>query len=215
MNEYFKIKEYCRNGLIKHLENTCKVIPRFKNYEMLDIGCGSGVPTIWLAENFQGCISAIDNDFQSIEYLQHKINERKLQHKVKPICLSFDEFKFMDNQFDIILAEGFLNVVGFEIGFEILIKKVKSGGYFIIHDEHKDNDSKIAIIQENNCEIVSTNYLDETIWWNDFYCQLEIKINNIENDNLKSLFLNEVKEIELYKKNPSQFKSIYYVVLKS
>ncbi len=215
MNEYFKIRDYCRQGLIKHLENACNIIPRLSNYNILDIGCGTGVSTLWLAENFSGNITAIDNDFHAIEYLQQKIKERNLQHRIKTICISFDEFEYLDNQYDIILAEGFLNVVGFELGFERLIGKVKNRGYFIIHDEYNDNDTKIAIIQKNNCEIISTIYLDETIWWNDFYRQLEIEINNIVNDNLRSLFVNELNEIEQYKINSALFKSIYYVVLKS
>jgi hypothetical protein len=36
-----------------------------------------------------------------------------------------------------------------------------------------------------------------------------------ENAHIKSLFVNEIKEIDMYKKNPFLFKSIYYIVLKS
>jgi hypothetical protein len=57
--------------------------------------------------------------------------------------------------------------------------------------------------------------LDETIWWRDFYSQLEMEINKPENAHLRSLFINEINEIDQYKKNPSLFKSMYYVVLKS
>jgi hypothetical protein len=57
--------------------------------------------------------------------------------------------------------------------------------------------------------------LDETIWWRDFYSLLEIEINKPENSHLRSLFINEIGEIDQYKKDPSLFKSIYYVGLKS
>lgn len=214
MNEYYKIKDYCRNGLVQHLEQVLNDRPKFNNPDILDIGCGSGVPTLWLAENFSGNITAIDIDSRAIDYLQQKINDRKLQNKIQTICQTFDEFKYQDNHYDIILAEGFLNVIGFEKGFELLIEKVKNGGYFIIHDEYKDNESKIELIHKNNCKIVKSLILGETIWWRDFYSQLEIEINKPDNHRLRDLFINELKEIEQYKKNPSLFKSIYYLILK-
>jgi hypothetical protein len=78
-----------------------------------------------------------------------------------------------------------------------------------------DATKKNELIQENNCKIISSLLLDETIWWKDFYCQLEIEITKPENAHLRSLFINEISEIDQYKKDPSLFKSIYYLVLKS
>jgi cyclopropane fatty-acyl-phospholipid synthase-like methyltransferase len=213
--EYFNIRDRCRMGLVKHLEQVLNDLPEFNNPEILDIGCGSGVPTLWLAGKYTGTITAIDTDKQLLGFLEHKIQRKKTSSKVETKNVSFFDLVTDPGCYDLILAEGFLNVVGFEMGFKRVIEKIKIGGYFIIHDEYKDNDSKIALIHKNNCKIVSSLLLDETIWWRDFYGQLEIEINKMENAHLKSLFINEKKEIDQYQKNPSLFKSIYYVVLKS
>ncbi len=213
--EYFNIRDLCRMQLVKYLEQVLTDLPEFNNPKILDIGCGSGVPTLWLAEKYTGTITAIDTDKHLLGFLEHKIQLKKTSSRIETKNVSFFDLVTEPECYDLILAEGFLNVVGFEMGFKRVIEKIKIGGYFIIHDEYKDNDQKIALIHKNNCKIVNSLHLDETIWWRDFYGQLEIEINKMENAHLRRFFINEIKEIDQYKKNPSLFKSIYYVVLKS
>jgi len=57
-------------------------------------------------------------------------------------------------------------------------------------------------------------WLDEKIWWNNYYMQLEIKITSIENNQTKELFKSDIKEINSYKMDSTPFKSIYYIVNK-
>jgi cyclopropane fatty-acyl-phospholipid synthase-like methyltransferase len=213
--EYFNIRDRCRMRLVKYLEQVLNNLPEFNNPKILDIGCGSGVPTLWLAEKYTGTITAIDTDKHLLDFLEHKIQRNNTSSRIETKNVSFFDLETDPEYYDLILAEGFLNVVGFEMGFKKVIATIKKNGYFIIHDEFKDNDEKNALIIKNNCQIVSSLLLDETIWWRDFYGQLEIEINKPQNAHLKSLFINEINEIDQYKKDPSLFKSIYYVVLKS
>jgi cyclopropane fatty-acyl-phospholipid synthase-like methyltransferase len=213
--EYFNIRDRCRMQLVKYLEQILNDLPEFNNPRILDIGCGSGVPTLWLAEKYTGTITAIDTDKNLLDFLEQKIQAKKTSSRIETKNVSFFDLVTEPECFNLILAEGFLNVVGFETGFKRVIAKVRKRGYFIIHDEYKDHEKKIALIQKNNCKIASSLLLDETIWWRDFYGQLEMEINKPENAHLRSLFITEINEIDLYKKNPSLFKSIYYVVLKS
>jgi len=213
--KYLGIRDRCRMGLVKYLEQSLYKLPEFDNPKILDIGCGSGVPTLWLAEKYKGTITAIDTDKNLLDFLKHKIKIKSTSSRIETQKVSFFDLETAPECFDLILAESFLNVVGFDVGFKKVIKKVKKNGYFIIHDEYKDDDKKIALIYENNCKIVSSLLLDETIWWQDFYGQLEKEINKPENAHLRNLFVNEINEIDQYKKNPSLFKSIYYVVIKS
>jgi cyclopropane fatty-acyl-phospholipid synthase-like methyltransferase len=213
--EYFNIRDRCRMRLVKYLEQVLNNLPEFNNPKILDIGCGSGVPTLWLAEKYTGTITAIDTDKHLLDFLEHKIQRNNTSSRIETKNVSFFDLETDPEYYDLILAEGFLNVVGFEMGFKKVIATIKKNGYFIIHDEFKDKDEKNALILKNNCQIVSSLLLDETIWWRDFYGQLEIEINKPENAHLKSLFINEINEIDQYKKDPSLFKSIYYVVLKS
>lgn len=215
MNEYFKIKDTCRQGLIKYLKNACIKLPRIHNANILDIGCGSGVPTLWLAENFSGNVTGIDSDPKAINYLRQKINERNLQNRISTVCSTFDEFKSDPDRYDIILAEGFLNIVGFENGFKKITDLLKEKRYLVIHDEYKDHNKKLEFIKNNNCTIIKTLFLDEKIWWNEYYKRLENEISKISTLDAKEIFKTDIEEIKYYKINPSLFISIYYIIMKT
>jgi len=214
IQEYFQIKDNCRKGLIKHLKKAFSTIPIFDNPVILDIGCGTGVPTLWISDNYSGPITAIDTDADSLEWLQKKIHNKNLQNKITTLNTSFFNFKSKPDYFDVILAEGFLNIVGFERGFPKMIELLKRNRHLIIHDEYKDHEIKCNFITNNHCKVVDTLYLDENIWWDDYYRQLEIEIRSIYIDQIKDLFKSDLKEIEYFKTDSSPFRSIYYIVEK-
>jgi cyclopropane fatty-acyl-phospholipid synthase-like methyltransferase len=212
--EYYQIKDKCRTGLIKYLEQAISIIPDIDNPKILDIGCGTGVPTLWLVEKFSGSIIAIDHDNNALDWLQKKATIGNLSKNITTLNISFFNYKAEPDYFDLILAEGFLNAVGFEKGFQRVIELLKRRRHFIIHDEIKDHQKKLDFIQNRNCRIVDSIYLDENIWWNDYYKQLETEINRKDNYQIRNLFKSDMKEIENFKEDPSIFKSIYYIIEK-
>jgi cyclopropane fatty-acyl-phospholipid synthase-like methyltransferase len=212
MNEYYKIKDTCRKGLIKYLQNAISFISAEGQNRILDIGCGTGVPTLFMAEYFKGSIIAIDTDKPSLGFFQDKLNESHLQNRIDIHNISFFDFRAEKNSFDIILAEGFLNVVGFEKGFTRVVELLKPGGYFVIHDEYKDHDKKTEFIAQHHCTLINNWYLNETIWWNDYYSSLNNRIKEIKDPELSSLFKSDISEIAYYNTDPTQFRSIYYLV---
>jgi len=108
------MKDKCGVGLLKHLAEAVSLLPKINNPKILDIGCGTGVPTLWLTENYGGIITAIDTDKHALEWLQMKSADKKLENYVNPLNISFFGLKTESDYFDIILAEGFLNIIGFE-----------------------------------------------------------------------------------------------------
>ncbi|NMD02910.1 MAG: hypothetical protein GYA71_06520 [Bacteroidales bacterium] len=141
-----------------------------------------------------------------------KLADKKLENHVNPLNISFFDLKTESDYFDIILAEGFLNIIGFRQGFVKVIRMIRKGGYFLIHDEYKDHEMKCDFILKNGCDLVGTLFLDEIVWWNDYYRQLkaEIKSGNIKQK--RELFKSELNELKYYMEDPSAFKSIYYIV---
>ncbi len=211
---YFDIKDNCRKGLLKYLLKAISSIPAIESPCILDAGCGSGVPTLALAEYYTGTITAIDIDTKSINRLREKVTELNLSDRITVANCSVFDMKFEENTFDIILAEGLLNVVGFKKGFSILIKLLKRNCYFIIHDEFRNHTEKTAFIKSNNCKILDSFSLDEHVWWNDYFKCLEKEISTISDNELLKLFKSDLQEIKSFKKDSSQFKSAYYVIEK-
>ena len=212
LKEYYQIKDNCRSGLLKYLAEAVSLLPEINNPKILDIGCGTGVPTIWLAETYGGIITAIDKDNDALEWLHEKIIKKGLEHQIAVKNISFYDLKQEPCFFDIILAEGFLNVIGFEAGLVKLIEMLKEGGYFVIHDEFKYHEMKCAFIEKIYCDLVGTVFLDESVWWNNYYMQLEAEINSAESKQIKDLFKSELNELEYYRKDPLPFRSIYYII---
>jgi len=212
--EYFQIKDNCRKGLLKYLAKAFSLIPKIEKPKILDIGCGTGVPAIWLAENHSAIITAIDTDNKSLTWLQEKILNTNLEKQITTLNISFFDLKSYRDYFDIILAEGFFNVVGFERGFTHAYEMLGNERYFIIHDEYKDHEKKCAFISNNRCKLIDTFSLDENVWWNEYYKQLEAEINALDNEQTKDLFKSDLEEIELYELDPTPFRSIYYIVRK-
>lgn len=209
-----EIKDICRKGLIKYLLKAVSLIPHIEKPLILDIGCGSGIPTLALADIYDGIIYAVDSDKTALTRLEEKIKSLNLSDKIITIHSSVFNIKFIEKKFDIVLAEGLLNEIGFKKGLSIINRNIKEKGYCIIHDEYSDHKNKIKIFKKNNYKLIDSFTLNEDIWWND-YCQcLEKKITSYNDKNISKLFKIELQEIQLYKKNPEKFRSIYYIIKK-
>ncbi|MCP4129453.1 MAG: class I SAM-dependent methyltransferase [bacterium] len=205
----YEIKDECRKNLSKYTIQAFSLIPEIENPVLLDIGCGSGVATVALAEKFNGMIYAVDPDQSSLNRLKEKVAALDYADRFKIIHGSLFDNSLVNNTFDIVVAEGLLNVVGFEKGLPALMKLLKKNGYLLIHDELKNDSEKRKIFRKNDLVLLDIFQLDSTVWWDEYYCCLEAKIKSIDND---SLFGQELNEINECKKNPDAFQSIYYIL---
>lgn len=77
------------------------MLPKLVKPRILDIECGSGVPTLELAQMSDGEVIGIDIDPASLELLHLKIEEVGLSHRVKAMKLSMFEITFPDEYFDL------------------------------------------------------------------------------------------------------------------
>ena len=212
---YFDIKDNCRKGLLKYLERAISIIPKIDNPKILDVGCGSGTPTLFIIEKFGGEITAVDSDPESINILREKVNKLNLTKNINLSTSSFFNLKEVNSPFDLIVAEGLLNIVGFQKGFLKIVSLIKKKGFIIIHDEFPNQKKKFEIIKENDCKILDSFVLNEQIWWNDYYKCLEKETSNNSDKYFLELFESDLLEIKAFKKNPSEFKSIYYIIKKN
>jgi cyclopropane fatty-acyl-phospholipid synthase-like methyltransferase len=208
----YEIKDHCRSKLTKYLIQAVSCLPNFSNPLILDIGCGSGVPSLILSQYFNCTVYAVDINEEAINVLKKNAAGKGLSDKIKTINKSVYEMDFAGTLFDIVIAEGLLNIIGFEPGLLLSGKYLKNKGHLIIHDEYIKHDRKTALIKEYGYKIINSVILDEYVWWIDYYKCLEDMLLQLDDETRLTIFRNELEEIKQYKENPSSFRSVYYVL---
>ena len=107
-------KDLIRQGLNKYTRKAFLMLPPLNKPRILDIGCGSGCPTMELARLCNGEIIGVDIDQHSLDQLAGKVKREGFDHRVKiEKCLMFD-ISYPDESFDIIWVEGSIYRSGFE-----------------------------------------------------------------------------------------------------
>jgi ubiquinone/menaquinone biosynthesis C-methylase UbiE len=205
----YKIKDNCRKNLSKYTIKAFSSIPKINNPLILDIGCGTGVTTLAIMEICNGFFYAVDSDESCLNWLKEKVTSLKYANRIKIIKASILDLDLFNVYFDIILAEGLLNVIDFEKGMSVLLRYLKNSRYLVLHDELINVPEKREIFKKNNLKLINSFELNEDVWWNEYYSCLEKSIEYFNND---SIFKSEINEIFQFKKDPTLFKSIYHVL---
>lgn len=214
-----KIKDRCREGLLQYSRRAFETLPEIDKPEILDLGCGTGVVALEIAKMTNGNITAVDTDIDALEWFESKVRAQNLSDRISIIRGSVFNVKIPLDGFDIIVAEGLLNIIGFETGVKSFSAWLRKEGYFIIHDELKRRENKLRIINKHHYKLINSFVLDENVWWK-HYCSILEDILNCERAEMKTeeefqrTYAMELSELELFKRKPAQFRSIYYVLKK-
>jgi len=213
-------KNHFREHFNKYTRKAFQMLPKLEKPLILDIGCGSGVPTIELAKLSDGEIIGIDINQSLLDQLNRKIEEEGFSSRVKTVKCSLFEIDFPDESFDIIWAEGSIWIIGFEKGLKEWNRLLKPNGFLVVHDEIKTVSNKIKKIPSCGYKLVDYFSLPEDAWWTKYCRPLEIRIKELRmkyknnSDALKTLE-NCQNEIDLVKRNPKEHSSAFFVMQKS
>lgn len=212
----FDIDDF-RKNFLKFTRKAFKSLPELDKPRILDVGCGSGVSTIELANLSNGNIVGID--VIPLDKLNRKIIAKGLTSRIQLKKCSFFNNGFQDESFDIIWAEGVFHILGYEKSFNECSRLLKNKGYMVIHDEINKLPAKIKKVNKYDFNLILYFPLPEDAWWSEYYGPIERKINEImpkykqDKEALKYL-QRQLKEVEMVKPNPKKFGSIFYILQK-
>ena len=196
------------------------MLPKLDEPRILDIGCGSGVPTMELARLGQGEVIGIDIDQPALDKLNRKIREAGFANRVQAVNRSILDMVFPDEGFDIIWSEGSIFVIGFERGIQEWRRLLKPNGFMAIHDEKGNVEKKLEQISKCGYKLLGYFILSEDTWWTEYFAPLEKLIAKSQTsypDDPHALEeLNQAcRELEMFKNNPERNNSVYFVIQKN
>jgi len=227
-------------GRNKYTKKAFEMIPKINTSLILDIGCGPGLQTIYLAKISKGNVIGIDIHQPYLDNLNKLAERDDLQDKIKTIKMSMMEMDFPEEHFDIIWAEGSIFVIGFENGLKQWKKYIKPNGFLAVHEmtwlkdnppkelndwwqkvypEIKTIDEDLKIIDKCGYKLLGHFALPEDAWWDLYYTPLEKRLKVLKEkykDNLKfqEAIRLEEEEIELFRKYNEWYGSVFYVMQK-
>jgi ubiquinone/menaquinone biosynthesis C-methylase UbiE len=218
--KYQAFKDRLRKRLLKYLRKAFRVLPPLDKPCILDIGCGSGVPTIELARLSGGQVIGLDIDSPLVERLKKKIKKAGLADRVTALRCSMFNMDFPAESFDIIWAEGSIAQIGFSAGLREWRRLLKPGGFLVVHDEEGNAKEKMSQIPIQGYALLHSFILDEKVWWREYFTPLERHIREIRakhpvDPKVAALLDADQREIEMVRQNPKRTRSVYFVMKKT
>jgi ubiquinone/menaquinone biosynthesis C-methylase UbiE len=212
-------KDRFRANLLSYTRRAFRMLPAVVHPAILDIGCGTGVPTRELARVSNGTVIGLDINQPALNDLQRKIDAANLSERVKAVNCSLFELEFPDESFDIVWAEGSIAVIGFEQGLEAWRRLLKPGGFLVVHDELGDMKMKLNRITKSGYELLGYFTISADEWWRAYYEPLEKRIAELrakysDDANVLAVLDEEYREVSMFKRNPERCASVFFVMQK-
>lgn len=208
-----------RERLSKYTREAFQLLPKLDKPRILDVGCGSGVPTLELAKLSKGEVVGLDIDQFLLDKLNRKIEEQGLSNWVTTKKCSMFEMDFPDESFDIIWAEGSISVIGFERGLKEWRQLLKPSGFLVVCAGTRKMSDELKKIPSFGYKLLNQFSLPENAHWKEYCKPLETRINELRakyKDNPRALQIlrKHQNEMDTVKRNPRRYSQAFYIMQK-
>ena len=128
-----------RESFLEHTRRAYGLLPSFKGGppRILDIGCGTGVPSLQLARLSRGEVVGIDVDERALELMRERVAREGLGDYVTARCVSLYETDFPDASFDLVWEEGVLHLLDANRSLPQCRRLLKPGRHLVMHETNK------------------------------------------------------------------------------
>jgi ubiquinone/menaquinone biosynthesis C-methylase UbiE len=210
--------EGLRANFLRYIKKVFEILPKLDNPRILDIGCGTGLPTLELARLTNGEITGIDIDQVALNKLENKITQKGLLDRIKIFNRSVYDTKFEDERFDIICDLGVIHLLDLKRALVECNRLLKINGYLISGEATDWANRKLKHFPKFGFKLMNQIPWAAQCWWKEYYAPLEKKINILrkkydEIDEIEEI-QHYLREIEMIKKDTKGFECTTYIFQK-
>ncbi len=243
MEIFFKIFEGLeRKGPGSGVDTTkaftmCKGLP--DKPRILEIGCGSGVTSVELAQISGGRVTATDIHQPYLNEVNRKARALGVTNRLTTVKADMAALPFDPESFDLIWSEGAAYIMGFDAALEHWKRFLKPGGCLVVSEAvmHRENppedlrafwqecypavrnvEDNLKAIKRQRYEILDHFPLPEQCW-HFFYDDLEKHMEGLEatyalDPDGRAVLEGNRREIALFRKYPGYYGYEFFVLRK-
>jgi len=187
-------------NVLYNLESLCEILNLKPGMKVLDLGCGKAISAIFLSNEFDVKVWAVDSKMDPTSNLL-RIKEMGCEDNVIPLKLDADSLPFPEEYFDLIIAVDSFMYFGANFEFTDYISKfLKPGGQIGMVDICSFNQfSQSEYVAEKKLVInENLNFVRSLEWWHNLWndCkELDVKVCEIvpENDIIIKEYIKDYK----------------------
>jgi SAM-dependent methyltransferase len=215
-----------------------RAFPSDLELRILDVGCGTGAPTLQLARQTRGPITAVDNHQPFLDELQRRAAAEGLGHRISPVLRDMRDIGMESGSFDLIWSEGAIYQMGFREGLTACRSLLVPDGRIAVSElvwfrpdppsecraffaeeypAMTSVDGCLEMIARSGLEIVGHFALPESSWMEPYYLPLEKRLQVLREIHGHDLSRNEVmdsirREIEVFRKYSRYYGYEFFVM---
>jgi len=206
---------------------------------VLDIGCGSGLQTLILAEELKTPILAIDNHRPVLDHLDRAARSRGLDIETREV--SMIDTPFAPESFDLLWAEGSLFIIGVARGLKDFRALLSRGGYLAftelcwfeaeppaeirayfdrVYPDISTVDEVRRMAVDTGYTVIETFHLPDSAWWDDYYTPMlermkALKVRNQGVAEAEAVYAACEEEAEMFRRHSGSYGYAFFVLQKT
>lgn len=207
-----------RGEFLKYTRRAFVMLPVMDKPHILDIGCGTGIPTLELAELSDGEITGIDIDGAALNKFKVKIKKKGLSNRINVLKCSIYKNSLPDEKFDLLWDEGVMHILDPKKSAKECFRLLKPGGYLVLGETIDWLKKEVSAFINTGFILKNRLFLPAECWWNEYYKPLEKRIRALKDQSTDSRFLFRLRryerEIKMVRNNPREFDCAFFILQK-